>query len=92
MARKKGFTVPVRDWLRGERLDRLAKILPDQPGLRAWFVRDGITRLLRQQQSTGRYSQQVWAMLNFAIWHRIFVEGDGSPPPARQDPITWLAR
>ena len=92
MARKKGFTVPVRDWLRGERLDLLAKTLPEQLGIRLWFHRGVIAKLLRQQQSTGRFSQQVWVLLNFALWHRIFVEGDGSPPPPKQDPIAWLAQ
>ncbi|MGE5320202.1 MAG: asparagine synthase (glutamine-hydrolyzing), partial [Hyphomicrobiaceae bacterium] len=36
-ARKKGFTVPVDDWLRGERLNTLLKVLPDSAGIRAWF-------------------------------------------------------
>ncbi len=91
MARKKGFTVPVRDWLRGERLDRLAEVLPGQPGIRAWFSEAGITNLLRRQRSTGHFSQALWALLNFALWHRIFIAGDGAPPPARLDPIAWLA-
>jgi len=92
MARKKGFTVPVRDWLRGERLERLAAVLPQQAGIRRWFDAAGIAALLQRQHTHGRDSQALWALLNFALWHRLFIEGDGSAPPLRQDPIAWLAQ
>lgn len=90
MGRKKGFTVPVRDWLRGERLARLATALDSSPGIRAWFLPAGVAGLCRLQQETGKYSAPLWALLNFALWHRFFVEGDAFAPEHGLDPFELL--
>lgn len=90
-ARKKGFTVPVRDWLRGERLDRLERQLAASPALRDWLRPGAVARLCAQQRRNGRASGPLWALLNFALWHRLFVEGDGEPPPREADPLALLS-
>lgn len=88
--RKKGFTVPVRDWLRGERMERLSGALRASPGIRAWLDPRGVEGLCRRQQATGRFSAPVWALLHFALWHRFFVEGDGAAPGRSADPLDLL--
>jgi asparagine synthase (glutamine-hydrolysing) len=37
-------------------------------------------------------TREVWSLLQFAIWHRLFVDGFGSRPPpgAEEDPLEWL--
>ena len=71
-SRKKGFTVPVRDWLRGPLLDRLQRSLPHHPALTPWFRPRGIERLLDAQRRHGRHSQALWIMLHLVVWHGLF--------------------
>lgn len=89
-APKRGFTVPMDAWLKGETLDRLERILSASPAIREWF-RPRAVHLLAEKQRRGRnVTRNLGALLQFALWHRIFVEGDGSRP-ALQDPLTYLA-
>lgn len=90
-ARKKGFTVPVNDWLRGERLQTLLKVLPDADGIRTWFDSSEVRKLLRAQQQGGRHGSAIWTLLSFAVWHRIFVEGEGEKPADQSDPLAFIA-
>ena len=91
-ARKKGFTVPVDDWLRGERLRILLDVLPKAAGIRAWFEPDAVRKLLLAQQQGERNSPALWALLNFAVWHRIHIESDGEKPAAQVDPLAFIAQ
>jgi asparagine synthase (glutamine-hydrolysing) len=90
-SRKKGFTVPVDDWLRGERLQTLMKVLPESAGIRAWFQPDAVRVLLSAQQRGAKHSSALWALLNFAVWHRIHIESDAEKPADQLDPLTYLA-
>lgn len=89
-SRKKGFTVPVRDWLRGERLADLDRALRASSGISAWFEPAAVRGLIERQRRRGDRSGPLWALLNFAIWHRLMVESAGDAPPARQDPFGYL--
>src|SRR5512143_1726149 len=90
-SRKKGFTVPVDDWLRGARLQTLLKVLPESAGIRTWFDPAEVRRLLHAQQQGAKHSSALWTLLNFAVWHRIFIEGDGSKPADQADPLAFIA-
>ena len=83
--------MPVDDWLRGERLQTLMKVLPDSAGIRAWFQPDAVRALLSAQQRGAKYSSALWALLNFAVWHRIHIESDAEKPADQLDPLTLLA-
>lgn len=89
-ARKKGFTVPVDEWLQGEWLERYAKVVPQTAAVRAWFRAKAVQRLIEAQRRAGGKAGPLWALLNFALWHRIFIEGDGEMPPRREDPLDYL--
>ena len=89
-SRKRGFTVPVRDWLSGELLEQLARRLPRQPGIEQWFEAEGVARLIARQQARGDMVQPLWRLWQFAIWHRIFIEGRGEMPPLQCDPVSFL--
>ncbi|MBI3432364.1 MAG: asparagine synthase (glutamine-hydrolyzing) [Hydrogenophilales bacterium] len=90
-SRKKGFTVPVDDWLRGERLQTLLKVLPDSEGIRAWFDPAEVRKLLLAQQQGAKHSTALWTLLNFAVWHRIFIETAGQKPADQADPLAFIA-
>ena len=86
--RKRGFYVPMRAWLHGAFLDRLAVHLPGHPAIRRWFRADAVARLLREQQAGGNMTHAIWGLLQLAIWHRIFI--DGHVPGRDEDPVEWI--
>ena len=86
--RKRGFYVPMRGWLHGAFLDRLAVHLPGHPAIRRWFRADAVGRLLREQQAGGNMTHAIWGLVQLAIWHRIFI--DGHVPGRDEDPVEWI--
>ena len=90
-SRKKGFTVPIRDWLQGQRLDKLSQSLAVSPGIAAWFEADAVRCLIKRQQQRGDRSGSLWALFNFALWHRLVIEDNSSiEPPSCQDPFSYF--
>ncbi len=87
--RKRGFYVPVRQWFRGEFLDKLGMRLSEHPIIRRWFRPEGVVALVREQQMGGNASRAIWGLMQLAIWHRIFVEGH--VPGRDEDPLEWIA-
>ena len=89
---KKGFHVPVGTWLRGDFLHALAQKLPANPAIRDWCRPEAVQALLARQAVRHDVTREVWSLMQFAIWHRLFVEGRGisSPPGAEEDPLAWL--
>jgi asparagine synthase (glutamine-hydrolysing) len=88
--RKTGFGVPIHDQLSGDWLKRYAEVIPNTEGVRAWFHTGALSRLIDLQRSKGRRAHQLMSLLNFALWHRIFIEGTGERPPKQQDPLAYL--
>ena len=86
---KRGFYVPMRRWLHGDFLDKLAVRLPHHPAIRRWFRPDGVADLVREQQAGGNASRAIWGLMQIAIWHRIFAEGH--TPSRDEDPLAWIA-
>jgi asparagine synthase (glutamine-hydrolysing) len=89
--RKRGFHVPVGDWMRGALLDRLEPALAAHPAVRAWFREGAIAKLASTQRRGGKATRMLWTILQFAVWYTLFVEGDAQPPPRRADPIDVIA-
>ena len=46
--------------------------------------------LIDAQRASGGYTEQLWGVLQFAIWHRIFVEQQGRMPGTSEDPLDWI--
>jgi len=88
--RKRGFDVPLGDWLRGEFLDRLEPRLVSNPAVRAWFDSRQIPGLFAAQRANGNAGREIWCLLQFAIWHRLFIDQPGIRPDAREDPLDWV--
>lgn len=89
-APKRGFTVPMDAWLKGATLDRLEPVLAASPAIRQWCRPQAVPQLVERQRRGRNVTKNLGALLQFALWHRIFIEGDGSRPPL-QDPIAYLA-
>lgn len=74
---KVGFHVPVTSWF-GDKLSGLARqVLLHEPGETAGlFDREAIQTLLERQERGGaNLGMRIWALVNFALWHRYWIEG-----------------
>lgn len=89
-APKRGFYVPLASWLQGKNLDRLEQTLSASPAIRAWFQPRALSELADRQRRGQSVTRPLAALLQFAIWHRLFIEGDGRRPDLC-DPIAYLA-
>ncbi len=92
-AKKRGFHVPLNEWLQGAFLDILGKQLPRHPAIREWFHPAGVTALLKACTKPNHAAKRnTWALLQFALWYDLFVRGEGERPAAQEDPLIRLAR
>lgn len=89
--RKRGFHVPVGEWLQGPFLAALSEKLQGNAAVRRWFNPQGVESVLRHQQNGGNASREVWCLMQFAIWHRLFVERPGSKPSPEENPLDWIS-
>jgi asparagine synthase (glutamine-hydrolysing) len=83
-APKRGFRLPLGDWLRGE-LRSLARdvLLDEQTTGRGWFREEYVRELLdRHDASVQDHSQGIWTLLMFELWHREFVDGAQTSAPS----------
>jgi asparagine synthase (glutamine-hydrolysing) len=68
--KKIGFTVPLDQWFRGPLYDYLQKELNNDI-VYEYFGKEYVTTLLRQQKNHN-CSLQLWAILNFKLWHDLY--------------------
>jgi asparagine synthase (glutamine-hydrolysing) len=83
---KRGFSIPMAAWLRGE-LEPLARDLLSGEKLRrsGFFRPDAVTRLLDEHVSgKADHSRKVWALLSFALWFDQY----GADAPERPEVAT----
>jgi asparagine synthase (glutamine-hydrolysing) len=74
--RKKGFGVPVAEWLKGK-LRPMARDLLSPGRLRSHglFNPDYVTRLLDEhERGVANHRKLLWTLLMFELWHESFVE------------------
>jgi asparagine synthase (glutamine-hydrolysing) len=90
-ARKKGFTVPVGDWVRSVGAHGLFEVLSRQAVIAEMFHLPALSQCVQQAVQGDRSSvDTVMGIVHLAIWYRIVFEQDFSRPPDRVDPIAWL--
>ena len=88
---KRGFHVPVGDWLRGKRLDQIGAQLLRNEGIRRWFQPEAIPALIAARHRGRKVSRLIWGLMQFAIWHRLFIEQPSRRPSPQEDPLDWIA-
>jgi len=88
--KKKGFNVPVGFWLKGETLANLAQILPEHAAVKEWLKPEGVRQLIHQHEVKGGVSALIMSIIQFALWHDMFITGSGERPDILQDPIAML--
>jgi len=83
---KMGFPVPIGRWFRGPFKSVIDEyVLSDRALARDTFEPDFVKRLVSLHQSGEDHSERLWALLNFEIWLRQFVDGDQSSAPKDHD-------
>lgn len=71
-ARKRGFTAPVADWIRGEG-GRLGPLVAADPGVAAVCAPERVKGLFASQ-AKGEL-EAAWRLLFYALWHRRHIRG-----------------
>ena len=87
---KRGFHVPVGDWLRGPLAERLGQRLAANRGIRDWFEVTAIPGLVAARKAGRGGSRELFGLMQFAIWHRLFIEEPGLKPGPDEDPLEWV--
>ena len=91
MGKKKGFSVPVVDWVQS--LDRKKLLLAFQRSATLnQFVDLQVIEPVMMSSSPLHKSliEPLAALIQLAIWAKLFVENSGQIPPKQVDPIEWL--
>jgi asparagine synthase (glutamine-hydrolysing) len=84
--KKLGFPVPLGSWLRGRFgwvIDEYA--LSARAQERGLFNRDYVRRIVAEHNAGADHSYRLWALINFEIWMRQFIDGEAAPS-GRRDP------
>ncbi len=71
-ARKKGFTVPVGDWI-SRRADQAGRLVSATEGVREICRPEMVRNLFHPFDQ--RRARQAWALLFWAVWHKVHIEG-----------------
>jgi asparagine synthase (glutamine-hydrolysing) len=71
-SRKRGFTVPVGEWIVAE-AGRLGPLLARQPAIEALCVPGAVEPLCAH--AAGKAGAAAWRLLFYALWHRRHIEG-----------------
>jgi asparagine synthase (glutamine-hydrolysing) len=71
-SRKRGFTVPVGEWLI-RKGDMLGPLVARQPGIAEICRPDRVERIFRSGRRRAGFA--AWVLLFYALWHRYHVEG-----------------
>jgi asparagine synthase (glutamine-hydrolysing) len=90
---KRGFHVPIGEWLQGRFLDHLETKLLANPAVRQWFDVRALPRLFSVQRRSdkGAASREIWCLMQFAIWHRLMLEQPGVMPSPEEDLLEWIS-
>jgi asparagine synthase (glutamine-hydrolysing) len=72
---KKGFGVPLSHWLRTDLRDTVRDNLTDATArARGYFDPSAVDRLIREHDEDRDHGPQLWTLLMFELWHRMFID------------------
>jgi asparagine synthase (glutamine-hydrolysing) len=75
---KHGFAVPLDPWFRGALKDFSREVLFDERTRHRGYFDMAVVERLWQEHLAGRqvWDGQLWLLLNFELWHRLYLDGD----------------
>jgi len=89
--KKRGFHIPVGEWLQGDFLDGLERKLKTNQAVNTWFDPRVLPDLFAAQRTQGNVAREIWSLMQFAIWHRLFIEQPGARPSSDENPLEWIS-
>jgi asparagine synthase (glutamine-hydrolysing) len=87
---KRGFHVPVADWLGGDNATRAGALLQRHRGIREWFDTAAIPSLVAARRAGRGGDRELFGLMQFAIWHRLFIDGSATSPQPDEDVLDWI--
>ena len=69
---KKGFPVPIRNWLREDRYYNLVKESFTSDAAAEYFDTDALVRLLDDHRNGTNNGRKIWTVYTFLTWHKVF--------------------
>jgi asparagine synthase (glutamine-hydrolysing) len=80
MRPKQGFSIPMKNWIRGELLELTRDEVFSSPLIAEHFRRDSLERLWQEHQARRHnHSHLFWTLLNLALWDRQLLRGNAAP-------------
>ena len=80
---KQGYSLPIKNWLRSELRDYMEDTFRSSPIIDQYFDKSFARRLVAEHMSSkANHNHVLWAMVNLATWHRLFVESGPAGPAA----------
>lgn len=75
---KHGFAVPLDPWFRGKLKDFTFDVLLDPRTRQRGYFNTAFVERLWREHLDGRHvwDSQLWLLLNFELWHRIYLDGE----------------
>jgi asparagine synthase (glutamine-hydrolysing) len=89
---KQGFSLPIKNWMRGELLEFTHDEIFSSRVLDEFFDPTGLRRVWSEHQARRHnHSHLIWTLLNVAIWSRMFLAPTREPRTAEEAAVTALA-
>ena len=73
--RKTGFELPIGEWFRGDLRPYVEREILDGGLARLGLNMDVVRGVVRAHGDGGNRTNQVWSLLNLAVWQRVVLEG-----------------
>jgi asparagine synthase (glutamine-hydrolysing) len=87
MRAKQGFSIPMKNWIRGELLELTRDEVFTSPLIGEHFRREALERLWSEHQARQHnHSHLFWTLLNLALWERQLLRGGASVGPSAAAP------
>lgn len=71
---KKGFSIPIEDWLCNELANWMKEILLDGFAKRNIFSSAYISQLIEEHQAQKKHTHRLWSMICLELWMKKFVD------------------
>lgn len=90
--RKRGFYVPVGKWLTHAPLKHnLKRMLTTNKAINNWFDTDKINHIFQNDHNIIKYSRHIMCLLQFAIWHKMYINAFQHRPASIESIYDWLS-
>ena len=81
MRKKHPFYIPIDSWFNKGLRDVSRQILIQSPVIKRMFSRRYVDGLLAKgSKSHLLHSRQLWSLLTFAVWHKVYIENEIERP------------